>query len=257
MFESLGDLFCKNTIFLMIVLQILIFFILYFFVILPIKRRLFKYEKFLGNTLHEIKTPLGVAMINLQMCEFKNKNMHRIKSALRQIKITLEDFEYFVKNKNIVFENEIINLSKFLQDRINFQTLIANVKFVEFSCEISPNIEIFLSEIKLLRIIDNTLNNAIKFSKPNSKILISLQKDDNFAILKIQDFGQGIKNCDEIWDRYSQENLQDGSFGLGLNIVSQICKENKIFYKADSKINEGATFTYKFEIYKNKILDQI
>lgn len=134
MFESLDDLFCKNTIFLMIVLQILIFFILYFFVILPIKRRLFKYEKFLGNTLHEIKTPLGVAMINLQMCEFKNKNMHRIKSALRQIKITLEDFEYFVKNKNIVFENEIINLSKFLQDRINFQTLIANVKFVEFSC---------------------------------------------------------------------------------------------------------------------------
>ncbi|WP_235597658.1 hypothetical protein [Campylobacter iguaniorum] len=48
--------------------------------------------------MHELKTPLGVATINLEMLELKNKNTHRIKSALKQMKITYEDVEFFIKH---------------------------------------------------------------------------------------------------------------------------------------------------------------
>lgn len=251
------NFFIQHQILSFIILQILIFFVIYKVFIKPVKYQLTQYERFFSNTLHEIKTPLGVAMINLQMCDIKNKHTHRIKSAIRQIKITLEDFEYFVKNKNVVFESEIINLSNFLQNRINFQTLIANVKFVKICYDITPNIKVFLNESELLRIIDNTLNNAIKFSNPNSKILISLQKNKSEAILSIKDFGCGIKDCDKIWDRYTQEKLNNGSFGLGLNIVSQICKKNQIAFKAVSKVGEGATFIYSFNLFKEKLLDEV
>lgn len=48
-------------------------------------------NSFFNDAMHELKTPLGVATLNLDMLEIRNKNTHRIKSALKQIKMTYED----------------------------------------------------------------------------------------------------------------------------------------------------------------------
>ena len=212
---------------------------------------------FFNDAMHELKTPLGVASINLEILKTKNKQTHRIKAALKQMKITYEDVEFFIKNDRIKFPKKVLNFSNFLENRIRFSSTIAHSKKIQIVSEISPNLKVFLSEIEATRLIDNNLSNAIKYSNESSKINIYLKSDDNFAIFIIEDFGCGIKDVDTIWQRYARQNQSQGGFGLGLNIVMKICNKNDILYDVKSTPKKGSIFTYKIPLYEEKLLDNI
>lgn len=212
---------------------------------------------FFNDAMHELKTPLGVASINLEILETKNKQTHRIKAALKQMKITYEDVEFFIKNDRIKFSKKVLNFSNFLESRIRFSSTIAHSKKIQIISEISPNLKVFLSEIEATRLIDNNLSNAIKYSNEGSKINVYLKSDDNFAIFIVEDFGCGIKDVDTIWQRYTRQNQSQGGFGLGLNIVMKICSKNDILYDVKSTTKKGSIFTYKIPLYEEKLLDNI
>lgn len=212
---------------------------------------------FFNDAMHELKTPLGVASINLEILETKNKQTHRIKAALKQMKITYEDVEFFIKNDRIKFPKKVLNFSNFLENRIRFSSTIAHSKKIQIVSEISPNLKVFLSEIEATRLIDNNLSNAIKYSNESSKINVYLKSDDSFTIFIIEDFGCGIKDVDTIWQRYTRQNQSQGGFGLGLNIVMKICNKNDILYDVKSTPKKGSIFTYKIPLYEEKLLDNI
>lgn len=212
---------------------------------------------FFNDAMHELKTPLGVASINLEMLEVKNKYTHRIKAALRQMKVTYEDVEFFIKNEKITFSKKILHLTTFLSDRINFSNTIARNKEIEIISDLEPNLDIFMSEVEVSRIIDNTILNAIKYSHVNSKIIIKLRKENSYAVFEVQDFGVGIKDTNAIWNRYTREDTSQGGFGLGLNIVLNICLKNDILYSVKSKYGKGSTFTYKIPLYEEKLFDNV
>ena len=212
---------------------------------------------FFNDAMHELKTPLGVASINLEILETRNKQTHRIKAALKQMKITYEDVEFFIKNDRIKFPKKVLNFSNFLENRIRFSSTIAHSKKIQIANEISPNLKVFLSEIEATRLIDNNLSNAIKYSNESSKINVYLKSNDNFAIFIIEDFGCGIKDVDTIWQRYTRQNQSQGGFGLGLNIVMKICNKNDILYDVKSIPKKGSIFTYKIPLYEEKLLDNI
>lgn len=213
-------------------------------------------KRFFNDCMHELKTPLGVAMINIEMLQIHNKYTHRIKSALKQMKLTYEDVEYFIKNRHINFKAKRMNISKFLNDRIKFSHIMANVKNIKISSQIKPDLEIFISEIELTRLIDNTINNAIKYTNENGKIEISLANDENFAKFCVKDNGIGIKDTKKIWKRYERENLSSGGFGLGLAIVKNICDKYKIKKNVISNFGAGSTFIYEIPLFKEKFLDK-
>lgn len=212
---------------------------------------------FFNDAMHELKTPLGVASINLEILETRNKQTHRIKAALKQMKITYEDVEFFIKNDKIRFQKKVLNFSDFLYKRIRFSSTIAHSKKIQIISKISPNIKVFLSNIEATRLVDNNLSNAIKYSNEGSKINIYLTSNDDFAIFKVQDFGCGIKNTNAIWQRYTRQNSSQGGFGLGLNIVMKICSKNDILYEVNSTPKIGTVFTYKIPLYKEKLLDNV
>lgn len=212
---------------------------------------------FFNDAMHELKTPLGVATINLEMLQLRNKHTHRIKSALKQMKVTYEDVEYFIKNTHINFPKQVLNFSYFLNLRIRFSSTIAHSKNIEIISSIEPNLMVFMSEIEATRLIDNTISNAIKYSKDSSKIIVNLSCSDNYAIFSVQDFGRGIKDTNSIWKRYVREDFSQGGFGLGLSIVLKICLKYEIAHSVASKYGEGSIFTYKIPLYKEKILDKL
>ena len=212
---------------------------------------------FFNDAMHELKTPLGVASINLEILETRNKQTHRIKAALKQMKITYEDVEFFIKNDRIKFPKKVLNFSNFLENRIRFSSTIAHNKKIQIISEISSSLKVFLSEIEATRLIDNNLSNAIKYSNETSKINVYLKSDDSFAIFIIEDFGCGIKDVDTIWQRYTRQNQSQGGFGLGLNIVMKICNKNDILYDVKSIPKKGSIFTYKIPLYEEKLLDNI
>ncbi|CUU83886.1 sensor histidine kinase [Campylobacter hyointestinalis] len=214
-------------------------------------------NSFFNDAMHELKTPLGVATLNLDMLEIRNKNTHRIKSALKQMKMTYEDVEFFIKHSYENFPKKPINFSYFLEQRVRFLTTIANSKDIKIISKIEPNLEIFMSEIELTRLSDNNISNAIKYSKSGNDIEIYLTKEDGFVVFSVKDYGKGIKDTKAIWQRYAREDLSAGGFGLGLNIVANICNKYNIIYSVSSVLGKGSTFTYKIPAFKEKLIDKL
>ncbi len=220
-----------------------------------------KYTNILFNdTMHELKTPLGVINLNLDLLSrnhVESKHIKRMKIALKQIQINYESIEYYIKNKKLQYSKDKINLSEYLLTRVDFFEDIANSKFINIKTNIRKDIFIFINLLELQRIIDNTLINAIKYSEPNNEIIVKLSTNFENCFLTIKDFGYGIKNTKSVFDRFSREDNTQGGFGLGLNIIKTICDKNGIDIRLKSKKNEGSTFTYKIEKYKKKFLDNL
>lgn len=200
---------------------------------------------FFYDAMHELKTPLGVALLNTDMLE-ASKYQKRIKAALNQMKTTYDDVGFYIENPNAKYPLKNINFSLFLQNRINFFMTIASLKSVEFELGISDDLFVLISEVELLRLVDNNLSNALKYTKVNSKVKVILEKQNDKIYFIIQDEGIGIKNTKRIWQRYAREDLAQGGFGLGLNIVRNICKKYDILYEAYN-YEKGAIFRYIFK----------
>jgi len=64
---------------------------------------------------------------------------------------------------------------------------------------------------------------------------------------EFEELGEWIKDVKKVWKRYVREDEIQGGFGLGLNIVSEICQKHEILYGVDSVYGEGSTFYYKFK----------
>ena len=216
---------------------------------------------FFNDSMHELKTPLGVININVELLSHyvdSSKHLQRIKAATKQMQMTYEDVEYYIKHKKVTYNKEPINLSEYLNQRIAFFEDISISKSITLEHSVAENMMIYTSKVELQRIIDNTLSNAIKYSFFQGKVEIKLYlKDEDHCILSFQDYGQGIKDLYKVFQRFEREDSVQGGFGLGLNIVQNICNKNDIDINIESYENKGSCFTYIFRLDKKKLLDSV
>lgn len=205
-------------------------------------------DAFFNDAMHELKTPLGVIQLNLELLEEKQENSKEIKRSLNGVKnllLVYEDIEYLIKDKHIIYEKEKIEFSVFLKQRIEMFQSLAHSKTIILTPQIEENIFIIFNRTQLKRIIDNTISNAIKYSNEKSRINITLNKKENI-LFSVEDFGQGINDTSKIFNRYHRENSIKGGFGIGLNIVKNICDEYGVHIHVESKLKQGSTFSYSF-----------
>lgn len=243
-----------NSIILLLSVSFFIFLSSFFIIKQSVEpyRQLNQYlDDFLKDVMHELKTPLGVARINVDMLQMRLKNdkyILRTKSALKNMTVIYEDLEYYMQQSIVRDKKVEINFSYFLEKRVEFFSDLTNSKNITVNKNIEENILINFNEIELYRIIDNNLSNAIKYSKDSSSINITLEKKENFIKLIFKDEGIGIKDTSKIFQRYYRGDRITGGFGIGLNIVKNICDKNKIKIEVNSKINEGSIFIYSFKL---------
>lgn len=212
-------------------------------------------DEFVKKSIHEINTPLAIILANidlLKMKQIQNKQLTNIESASKIINNIFNDLSYLVKKDRVVYEKQKINLSAFVQQRIDFFDEVARANKLYFAPFIEENLEIFISEIHLARIVDNNLSNAIKYSFANNPIKITLKSSsDNHIVFEILTYSQELKDKDKIFDEYYREHASRGGFGLGLKIVKDICDENKIKIKIESN-SEFTIFSYIFKRLENE-----
>jgi len=239
-----------NTIILILTIICLVFLSSFFTIkqsTEPYKKLNIYLDDFLKDAMHELKTPIGVARVNIDMLQMKlkeDKHLLRIKSALKNMSVVYEDLEYYMQRFSGIEEKKDIDFSLFLEKRVDFFNDLATAKNIQLKRDIQSDIILNFNEIELYRIIDNNLSNAIKYSKEKSTITITLKKSEDKIHLIFQDQGIGIKDTSKIFDRYYRGDKITGGFGIGLNIVKNICVKNKIEIKVDSQINKGSTFSY-------------
>ena len=114
---------------------------------------------------------------------------------------------------------------------------------------------------KVKIIINNLINNAIKFNKQNGEIIISIYKEENNIIMSVKDTGEGIDKQDstKIFERFRQVDMRINrkyqGCGLGLSVSKGLAElqNGKIWF--DSILNEGSTFYLSLPIPQNADLD--
>ncbi|WP_294927725.1 HAMP domain-containing sensor histidine kinase [Sulfurimonas sp.] len=200
------------------------------------------------ETLHELNLPISTIKTNIHMLK-KNlesekdfKRAGRIESACEMLQQRYNELDYMIKlqGANIIYEE--FELSELVKSRVEFLGRI--YPHMEFELQLSPH-HIMNDKIGLSKVIDNLIDNAVKYSRDIHKISIRLQ---NYS-LYIEDYGCGMDEVEliKIFDNYYQSNKNMKGFGIGLSMVKRFCDANAIALNFKSKPNVGTTVTLKFK----------
>lgn len=205
-------------------------------------------DSFIKHSIHEINTPLAVIMTHIDLFRLKegeNRYLSKIEAASKIIENIYNDLSYMVKKDRVEYEKSVINMSRFLYDRVDFFSEVSKGNKHKVVLNIEKDIHYFISHEKLQRVLDNNISNAIKFSKKRKDIEIDLYKEDKKIILTFLTYSSKIKDTESIFKAYKREDDAKGGFGLGLEIVYTICKQENIDIELTSN-DDHTIFKYIF-----------
>ena len=208
-------------------------------------------KEFLRYTVHETNTPLSVILTSIELFVMKNqkdRQLSKIEAAAKNIFNIYDDLSYLVKKDQVEYPKVAIDIERFLVSRLDFFAEVAELSKVKF--EYVSDFKgkyIYFNETKLQRIIDNTITNAIKYTLADEVVHVSLKQEGTFAELSMGSRSKTIENTDKIFDAYYRENKTEEGFGIGLQLVNTICKEEDVAISLDSS-DERTTFTYRFKM---------
>ena len=219
-------------------------------VLKPMRDALHLLDRFIKDTTHELNTPVTAIITNIEMIEKDDldekllKKINRIEIGAKTISNIYEDLTFITLNNQIISNNENINISNLLNQRVEYFNSLATMKKINFHLDIQNDIFIFCDMKKITKLIDNLISNAIKYNKIGGFIKVNLK--DN--ILSIEDSGKGIakEHLKNLFERYSRFDKSVGGFGIGLNIVSLIAKEYDLKIDIKSEENIGTTVEIKW-----------
>lgn len=231
---------------------------------------------FVSNVSHELRTPLTSVKSYLEALD---------EGALSEpvapdfIKVSLDE-----TNRMMRMVTDLLHLS-----RIDNATSHLDVEMINFTAFITfilnrfdkmrgpdeekkydlvrdypiTSVWIEIDTDKMTQVIDNILNNAIKYSPDGGKITVTMKTTDDQMILSISDQGLGIPKQDlpRIFDRFYRvdraRSRAQGGTGLGLAIAKEIIKQHKGFIWAKSEYGKGSTFTIVLPYDKDAVKEEV
>lgn len=230
---------------------------------------------FVSNVSHELRTPLTSVKSYLEALDegaitetvapsFVKVSLDETNRMMRMITdlLSLSRFDNQVGELNL----ELINFTAFVTFILNRFDQMKNsdsekVYAIVRDYQISP-IWIEIDTDKMTQVLDNILNNAIKYSPDGGKITFSMKTTDSQLIVSISDQGLGIPKADlpKIFDRFYRvdkaRSRSQGGTGLGLAIAKEIVKQHKGFIWAKSEYGHGSTFTIVLPYSKEIAMDE-
>ncbi len=216
----------------------------------PMKDSIELLDNFIKDTTHELNTPVSVIVANIESIDktkLGDKEATKIKRmdiAARTISNIYNDLTYLVLHHNIALEDERINLSCFIQERLEYFKMAMEQKKLHLDRTLADEVYLEIDSNRLGRLIDNILSNAIKYNRVGGSINVVLTDYS----LKVSDTGIGIpkEKLSRIFERYQRANDTVGGFGIGLHIVAMIAHEYGIEITVDSKVDKGTQIELKW-----------
>ena len=214
----------------------------------PVHQKSEQLNRFVKDSSHELNTPITALMMIIPSLKKKHdideKTINQVSASVKNIKQTYDKLLFNINGDIIVRYDELFDLKEVVDENILFFDEIAKSKSIHLSASVCST-KIYMDRYSANMIVNNLLSNAIKYTRKRKNIHVGL---DNF-VLSVQDEGIGMSKSvqETIFIRYKRGTNEEGGFGIGLDIVSSVCKDYYINISLDSKEQEGSEFRLDFK----------
>ncbi|MGI4022823.1 MAG: sensor histidine kinase [Janthinobacterium lividum] len=227
------------------------------------ERRLHQQQKnFLLSVTHELKSPLASIKLYLQTIQKRTLDREQQANFIGKCLVDIERLNDLVENMLIAsridnssytFPKEKFDLSELVQtivSRLQINKCDCNQQII--SAQVEPNIELMGDKFALSSMINNLVENAIKYSGPCEVVEVKLQRKEQSIRLMVADHGIGISDAEKprIFDKFYRVGNEDTrntkGTGLGLFIVKHVLDKHEATIRVRDNKPSGSIFEVNF-----------
>jgi two-component system, OmpR family, phosphate regulon sensor histidine kinase PhoR len=249
-----------------LILLVLLFFAYAILVILKQKRLSEIKNDFINNMTHELKTPISTISLSseaLMNTQNSSENVEKIKKYAEiifkennRLKTLVERVLQLAQiDKEIKINKTHIDVHELIQKTIKNLDLLLKEKsaIIELKLNATPS-KILADEFHLNNALNNLIENALKYSNTQPKIIISTTVESTKIRIDIKDNGIGISKENQIhifekFYRVPTGNVHNvKGFGLGLHYVKTIIEAHQGNIQLESELNKGSNFIVRIPI---------
>ena len=221
-------------------------------------------KEFMEDFSHEVKTPLTLvknynqALLNnmIQTPEEQRNCYHLIDREMNRMQRLIQNFLDFTKldAQSVELVKQPIVFAQNVEEILSKYELVFKENNVTLDMKLDYDVIISADEDRLEQIIQNIIQNAIRYSKDEPCIRITMETKENTCVLAIADNGVGIseKNLTIITNRFIRVNKvrsrKEAGTGLGLSIVEKLMELHGGKLSIESQLGEGTTIKLEFPI---------
>lgn len=216
-------------------------------------------KQFSSDVSHELRTPVSVILAEsdyaLEYCEDiaeAKESFEVIKRQSKRMSLLINqilELTRLERSENVEFS--IVDLSSLLRESASDYSGLLQEKGISLTQQIEEKIYIKAQPTMMGRLIDNLVGNAIKFTK--DELCIRLSMKSSHIVLEVIDNGVGISKEDlkRIWDRFYQTDSSRNKdtnmgYGLGLSLVYKIAQIHGARLEVESELSQGSIFRVLF-----------
>ena len=224
-------------------------------------------RELIANVSHDLRTPLAIMQGYIETMLMKKDHINKedqekylnivFNSSKKLSGLVKQLFEYSKLEANeIKPEKEAFYLSDLAQDVFVKYQILSQEKDIKISLDIPEELPMVFADLGLVeRVIQNLMDNAIKFTPKGGHIKLQLKTAHESVEVRIADSGPGIPEEEQafIFERYQKaanSNRKNKGAGLGLAIVKKILEIHNSSIQVTSKLNEGAEFWFRLPAMK-------
>ncbi len=223
-------------------------------------------NQFLGIAAHDLRNPLGIIMgyseylLEENKEDFPEDQIVILNSILKSSEFMLRLINDLLDVSAIESGNLTLNLIKadlvkVIQNSVELNNVISHKKNIQIIFNPMGQIpEISFDKEKIEQVLNNLISNAVKFSKPESEVIVEVVKDQDEVKVSVKDQGQGIPESElgKLFKPFVKTSVKstagEKSTGLGLSIVQKLILGHKGKIWVKSEVNAGTTFYFSLPL---------
>lgn len=220
-----------------------------------------KLQQFTADASHEFRGPLTAIKTSVDVILNHPERIHpkdakklaAIASATTQMIELTEDLLFLARTDNATLPSESqwkpIFLNEVLQSLVELLEPMAQSKDISLHYHQLATVFLLGNETQLTNLFSNLIRNAIIYTPGGGKVILSITRNNRFALINIADTGIGIAQeelpfiFDRFWRSDKARSRQEGGTGLGLSIAQTIAQLHGGKITVSSQLGIGSCFT--------------
>lgn len=223
-------------------------------------------RELIANVSHDLRNPLAIIQGYIETLILKSDSLSKVDRDT-YLKIVLESSEKLTRLVADLFElskleagqvnlkKESFYINDLLNDASQKISLLSKQKKITIESNISDSIPMVFADLAMIdRVIQNLLDNAIKYTPENGEITLHAIQNNGSVVVSIENSGQGIPENElpHIFDRYYKVDKEKKGIegtGLGLAIVKKMLEVHESEIKVESVPNKSTQFYFELPVY--------